>query len=215
MTNVVMPAEASVEYHYLYKLLLIGDSGVGKSCVLTRFADSTYEDCQTSTIGVDFKIRTIGIEDKRVKLQIWDSAGQERFRTIAAAYYRGAHGVGIVFDITDEKSFQSVEGSWIEEIENNSSSPVRMLLIGNKCDLEDEREVQQEEAEALARKYGMSYIETSAKTAENVFEAFATISKEIFESNSVSGIESLAQQMETVRVTDNMWLHEKKSKCEC
>ncbi|KAI0563020.1 ras-related protein Rab-13 [Gracilaria domingensis] len=177
-----MPAQASVEYHYLYKLLLIGDSGVGKSCILTRFADSIYEDSQTSTIGVDFKIRTIGIDGKRVKLQIWDSAGQERFRTIAAAYYRGAHGVGIVFDITDEKSFQSVENSWIEEIENNTISPVRTLLIGNKCDLENEREVNRDEAEALAKKYSMSYIETSAKTAENVFEAFVTISKEIYAS---------------------------------
>lgn len=185
MTDVQTQVQPSVEYHYLYKLLLIGDSGVGKSCILTRFADSVYADCQTSTIGVDFKIRTIEIEDKRVKLQIWDSAGQERFRTIAAAYYRGAHGVGIVFDITDEKSFLSVENSWLEEIENNTSSSIRTLLIGNKCDLESQREVSRDDAESLARKYGMRYIETSAKTAENVFEAFVTISKDIHENKYV------------------------------
>lgn len=171
----------SVEYHYLYKLLLIGNSGVGKSCLLTRFADSTYEDIQTSTIGVDFKIRTIEIENKRIKLQIWDSAGQERFRTIAAAYYRGAHGIGVVFDVTDEKSFQSAQECWVEEIENNNCSSARKLLIGNKCDLDGEREVSQEDAEELAERYGMNYIETSAKTSENVIEAFETISRDIFE----------------------------------
>uniref|UniRef100_A0A915I0H3 Uncharacterized protein n=1 Tax=Romanomermis culicivorax TaxID=13658 RepID=A0A915I0H3_ROMCU len=96
------------EYDYLFKLLLIGDSGVGKSCLLLRFADDTYTDSYISTIGVDFKIRTIELDGKTIKLQIWDTAGQERFRTITSSYYRGAHGIIVVYDITDQVSIRTV-----------------------------------------------------------------------------------------------------------
>merc|ERR1711965_386176 len=107
---------AHQEYDYLFKLLLIGDSGVGKSCLLLRFADDTYTETYISTIGVDFKIRTVEIDQKVIKLQIWDTAGQERFRTITSSYYRGAHGIIVVYDVTDEESFTAVE-RWMTEIE--------------------------------------------------------------------------------------------------
>merc|ERR1712010_195769 len=122
------------EYDYLFKLLLIGDSGVGKSCLLLRFADDTYAESYISTIGVDFKIRTINLEGKTIKLQIWDTAGQERFRTITSSYYRGAHGIIVVYDITDAESFTNVK-QWLNEIDRYANENVNKLLVGNKSDL--------------------------------------------------------------------------------
>lgn len=170
----------SGDYDYLFKVLLIGDSGVGKSSLLKRFADCRYEESLTSTIGVDFKVRTVEVDDKKVKLQIWDAAGQERFRAISRSYYRGAHGVGIVFDLTEKKTFESVDESWLEEIMENDCAAVPHLLIGAKCDLEG-RCVSEMEASSFAELHGMRYIEASAKTAENVTEAFVTITKQIYE----------------------------------
>ncbi|OII76726.1 Ras small GTPase RIC1 YPT1 protein [Cryptosporidium andersoni] len=166
------------EYDYLFKLLLIGDSGVGKSCLLLRFADDTYTDSYISTIGVDFKIRTITLENKTVKLQIWDTAGQERFRTITSSYYRGAHGIIIVYDVTDRDSFDNVK-QWIQEIDRYAMENVNKLLVGNKCDLVSKRVVTSDEGKELADSYGIKFIETSAKNAYNVEQAFHTMAGEI------------------------------------
>ncbi|EEB90600.1 hypothetical protein MPER_11169 [Moniliophthora perniciosa FA553] len=115
------------EYDYLFKLLLIGDSGVGKSCLLLRFADDTYTESYISTIGVDFKIRTIELEGKTVKLQIWDTAGQERFRTITSSYYRGAHGIIVVYDVTDNDTFTNVK-QWLQEIDRYASGRATRIV---------------------------------------------------------------------------------------
>lgn len=169
------------DYRHFYKLLLVGDSGVGKSCLLTRFADSTFNEWRTSTIGVDFKMRTVEIDDTRIKLQVWDSAGQERFRTVSGAYYRGAHGIGVVFDVTNAKSFRNLESWWLKEMEKNNCGEVPRVLIGTKCDLVDARKVRRDEVELFSRKHGMQYIETSSKTAERVSEAFMAIAREVHE----------------------------------
>lgn len=166
------------EYDYLFKLLLIGDSGVGKSCLLLRFADDTYTESYISTIGVDFKIRTIELEGKTIKLQIWDTAGQERFRTITSSYYRGAHGIIVVYDVTDNDTFKNVK-TWLHEIDRYASEGVNKLLVGNKSDLTSKKTVEYESAKEFADGLGIPFLETSAKNATNVEQAFLTMAKKI------------------------------------
>jgi Ras-related protein Rab-1A len=166
------------EYDYLFKLLLIGDSGVGKSCLLLRFADDTYTESYISTIGVDFKIRTIELEGKTVKLQIWDTAGQERFRTITSSYYRGAHGIIVVYDVTDNDTFTNVK-QWLQEIDRYASEGVNKLLVGNKSDLTSKKVVEYSVAKEFADQLAIPFLETSAKSATNVEQAFLTMAKQI------------------------------------
>lgn len=166
------------EYDYLFKLLLIGDSGVGKSCLLLRFADDTYTESYISTIGVDFKIRTIELDGKTIKLQIWDTAGQERFRTITSSYYRGAHGIIIVYDVTDQETFNNVK-QWLQEIDRYACENVNKLLVGNKCDMTLKKVVDYTTAKEFADSLGVPFLETSAKSATNVEQAFMTMAAEI------------------------------------
>jgi Ras-related protein Rab-1A len=166
------------EYDFLFKYLIIGNSGVGKSCLLLRYADDVYTDKHIITIGVDFKIKTLNIEGKKVKTNIWDTAGQERFKNITVSYYKGAAGVMVVYDITDLESFNKVN-EWLIEIEKNAPNNVYKILVGNKCDLDDQRQVSYDQGKELADTYGMKFIETSAKNATNVDEAFLTMTKEI------------------------------------
>jgi len=168
----------SPEYDYLFKLLLIGDSGVGKSCLLLRFADDTYTDSYISTIGVDFKIRTIELDGRTIKLQIWDTAGQERFRTITSSYYRGAHGIIVVYDVTDQESFNNVK-QWLQEIDRYACENVNKLLVGNKSDLTSKKVVDYNTAKEFADGLGIPFLETSAKNATNVEQAFYTMAAEI------------------------------------
>ncbi|KAI3715644.1 hypothetical protein L6452_22630 [Arctium lappa] len=168
----------SNEYDYLFKLLLIGDSSVGKSCLLLRFADDSYVDSYISTIGVDFKIRTVELDGKTIKLQIWDTAGQERFRTITSSYYRGAHGIIIVYDVTEMESFNNVK-QWLSEIDRYANESVCKLLVGNKCDLVENKVVDTQTAKAFADELGIPFLETSAKDSVNVEQAFLTMAAEI------------------------------------
>eukprot|EP01027_Heterolobosea_sp_BB2_P006112 GEZU01009267.1.p1 GENE.GEZU01009267.1~~GEZU01009267.1.p1 ORF type:complete len:171 (-),score=18.98 GEZU01009267.1:492-1004(-) len=131
-------AARNAQYDYLIKLLLIGDSGVGKSCLLLRFSDDSFTTSFITTIGIDFKIRTIELDGKRIKLQIWDTAGQERFRTITTAYYRGAMGILLTYDVTDEGSFANVR-NWMKNIEQHATENVNKILLGNKCDLVEKK----------------------------------------------------------------------------
>ncbi|KAK4759479.1 hypothetical protein SAY87_022610 [Trapa incisa] len=173
------PARARADYDYLIKLLLIGDSGVGKSCLLLRFSDGSFTTSFITTIGIDFKIRTIELDGKRIKLQIWDTAGQERFRTITTAYYRGAMGILLVYDVTDESSFNNIR-NWIRNIEQHASDNVNKILVGNKADMdESKRAVPTAKGQALADEYGIKFFETSAKTNLNVEEVFFSIARDI------------------------------------
>lgn len=167
-------------YDYLFKILMVGNSGVGKSCILTQLTEKTYNETYISTIGVDFKIYTINVDGRVVKLQLWDTAGQERFRTITSGYYRGAHGIVLVYDVTNRESFLDIE-KWQKEIEKYAKSNVIRILIGNKCDLMEKREVSEQEGRELANQMFISFIETSAKLSKNVSEVFVKMSREIAE----------------------------------
>merc|ERR1712199_26254 len=168
----------STEYDYLFKLLLIGDSGVGKSCLLLRFADDTYTETYISTIGVDFKIRTVEIDGKVIKLQIWDTAGHERFRTITSSYYRGAHGIIVVYDVTEMETFHAVE-RWMTEIERFAGPDVNKMLVGNKCDMVAKKVVDYATAKEFADQHGIPFFETSAKDNQNVEQAFLDLTRDI------------------------------------
>ncbi|CAA7267697.1 unnamed protein product [Cyclocybe aegerita] len=167
--------------HSLIQLLLIGDSGVGKSCLLLRFCDDAWTPSFITTIGIDFKIRTIELDGKRIKLQIWDTAGQERFRTITTAYYRGAMGILLVYDVTDERSFNNIR-TWHANIEQHASEGVNKILIGNKSDWTDKRAVTEEQGRELANELGIKFMETSAKVNEGVEEAFFTLARSAYPS---------------------------------
>jgi small GTP-binding protein len=151
---------------------------VGKSCLLLRFADDTYTESYISTIGVDFKIRTIDLDGKTIKLQIWDTAGQERFRTITSSYYRGAHGIIVVYDVTDLESFNNVK-QWLHEIDRYASDNVNKLLVGNKSDLTTKRAVSFDQAKEFADSLGIEFVETSAKNSTNVEKAFMMMASQI------------------------------------
>ncbi|XP_053821795.1 ras-related protein Rab-8A isoform X2 [Vidua chalybeata] len=172
------PTNMAKTYDYLFKLLLIGDSGVGKTCALFRFSEDAFNATFISTIGIDFKIRTIELDGKRIKLQIWDTAGQERFRTITTAYYRGAMGIMLVYDITNEKSFENIR-NWVRNIEEHASPDVEKMILGNKCDANDKRQVSREQGEKLAASFGIKFMETSAKANINIENAFFTLARDI------------------------------------
>ncbi|KAJ1673269.1 GTP-binding protein, partial [Spiromyces aspiralis] len=150
---------------------------VGKSCLLLRFSEDSFTPSFITTIGIDFKIRTIDLDGKRIKLQIWDTAGQERFRTITTAYYRGSMGILLVYDVTDERSFNNIR-NWISNVEQHASEGVNRILIGNKCDEVNKRVVTTEQGQMLAAEYGLKFLETSAKSNTNVDEAFFTLARQ-------------------------------------
>ena len=165
------------KFDHLFKILIIGESGVGKTCFLLRYAENSFVANHLLTIGIDFKIKVIEIEGKSIKLQIWDTAGQDRFRTITKTYYKGSHGVILVCDVCDERSFGNVK-NWVNQIEQNAKSSICKVLVGNKCD-KAERVITEEQGRKLAEEYNMKFYETSAKTGQNVEEAFTYLTGEI------------------------------------
>ncbi|VDD90401.1 unnamed protein product [Enterobius vermicularis] len=171
---------AKKQYDLLFKLLLIGDSGVGKTCILYRFSDDAFNTTFISTIGIDFKIKTIELEGKKIKLQIWDTAGQERFHTITTSYYRGAMGIMLVYDITNAKSFDNI-AKWLRNIDEHASEDVEKMLLGNKCDMVDRRVVSKERGEKIAVDHGIRFLETSAKADINIDTAFYDLARAILE----------------------------------
>ncbi|KXJ24047.1 ras-related protein Rab-3 [Exaiptasia diaphana] len=162
---------ADQNFDYMFKLLIIGNSAVGKTSFLFRYADDSFTSAFVSTVGIDFKVKTVFRNDKRVKLQIWDTAGQERYRTITTAYYRGAMGFILMYDITNEESFQAVQ-DWSSQVKTYSWANAQVILVGNKCDMEDERVVSFDRGKQLADQLGLEFFETSAKDNTNVKQVF-------------------------------------------
>ncbi|NXP45719.1 RAB19 protein, partial [Heliornis fulica] len=172
-------------FDYLFKIILIGDSNVGKTCVVHRFKTGQYNEKQQNTIGVDFTVRSMDVDGKKVKIQVWDTAGQERFRTITQSYYRSAHGAILAYDLTRRSTFESIP-HWIHEIEKYGAANLVMMLIGNKSDSLEKRQVLFEDACTLAEKHGLlAVLETSAKEAQNIEEVFTLMAKELIARNTL------------------------------
>ncbi|XP_059848035.1 RAB3D, member RAS oncogene family, a isoform X2 [Hemitrygon akajei] len=170
-TRQVQKDAADQNFDYMFKLLIIGNSSVGKTSFLFRYADDSFTSAFVSTVGIDFKVKTVYRNEKRVKLQIWDTAGQERYRTITTAYYRGAMGFLLMYDITNQDSFGAVH-DWATQIKTYSWDNAQVILVGNKSDLEDDRVVPTEEGKRLADELGFEFFEASAKENINVKQAF-------------------------------------------
>eukprot|EP01097_Dermamoeba_algensis_P005001 TRINITY_DN3186_c0_g1_i1.p1 TRINITY_DN3186_c0_g1~~TRINITY_DN3186_c0_g1_i1.p1 ORF type:complete len:209 (+),score=27.64 TRINITY_DN3186_c0_g1_i1:118-744(+) len=169
-----------LEYDYIFKILLIGDSGVGKSSILLRYTDDCFQEDQTCTIGVDFKVKTLDIRGKRINLTMWDTAGQEKFRSITTSYYRGTHGIVLVYDVNSRKSFEAIN-TWLSEVDLYATNPdLIKLLIGNKVD-QSNREVTKEEGNNFAREKQMLFMECSAKTKVGIQAAFDELVSKIME----------------------------------
>lgn len=180
----------SESYDFIFKIVLLGDSGVGKSNLVFRFTKNEFNKDSKSTIGVEFATKTVQIEDdKLVKAQIWDTAGQERYRSIASSYYRGAVGALLVYDVTDRASFNHVP-MWLKEVEENAEKDCLIMLVGNKMDLHEQRTVFVRDGRSFARKNGLAFIETSALDATGVDTAFQRILQEIYKTQTKKQLKS-------------------------
>ncbi|RWW27091.1 hypothetical protein BHE74_00001627 [Ensete ventricosum] len=186
--GVVMAYRADEEYDYLFKVVLIGDSGVGKSNLLSRFARNEFSIESKSTIGVEFATRTVHVDDKVVKAQIWDTAGQERYRAITSAYYRGAVGALVVYDVTRHATFENVE-RWLKELRSHTDPSIVVMLVGNKADLRHLRAVSPEDAEVFAEKEKTFFMETSALESLNVENAFTEVLSQIYRVTSKKALD--------------------------
>ncbi|XP_075384378.1 ras-related protein Rab-26 [Tenrec ecaudatus] len=166
-------------YDIAFKVMLVGDSGVGKTCLLVRFKDGAFlAGTFISTVGIDFRNKVLDVDGTKVKLQMWDTAGQERFRSVTHAYYRDAHALLLLYDVTNKASFDNIQ-DWLSEIQEHAQRDVVLMLLGNKVDSTHEREVKREDGEKLAKEYGLPFMETSAKSGLNVDLAFTAIAKEL------------------------------------
>ncbi|XP_073040387.1 ras-related protein RABA5b-like [Primulina huaijiensis] len=165
---------------YLFKIVVIGDSAVGKSNLLSRFARDEFDHHSKATIGVEFQTQVVEVDGKEVKAQVWDTAGQERFRAVTSAYYRGAVGALIVYDISRKATFESIK-RWLDELNTHCDTAVARMLVGNKCDLENIREVSVDEGKSFAEEEGLFFIETSALDSTNVRKSFEIVIREIYD----------------------------------
>ena len=163
----------------VYKILLLGDTSVGKTCFLLKYTDNKFQIKHMSTIGLDYRVKSITLKSgKPVKLQLWDTAGQDRFRAITKSYYKSANGVILIYDITSIQTFDNVK-TWISQIKEQSSQDIVIYIVGNKTDMEEERKIKTEEGKKLADEYGFPFIETSAKSGLNINETFEDIVEKI------------------------------------
>ena len=170
------------DYDYIFKIVLIGDTCVGKSCILVRFSDDVFVENYVTTIGVDFRFKTMKVNEKITKIQIWDTAGQERYRSITTAYYRGAAAIIICCDSTNKESFYNIN-NWIEEISKYTDKDVDKLILMNKCDLIEERKIDKNEISKFEKESGLKVMEVSAKTGKGVDKAFEYIIEKLIDKN--------------------------------
>jgi small GTP-binding protein len=216
-TNSITPVNETPSFDYLLKFLLVGDSGAGKTSALTRFVDDRFDENFVCTIGVELRLKCLPLlEGRRVKLQMWDIAGLDRFQTITSSYYRGVHAVLLLYDICDIRTFQHVQTRWLGQIQKHSPPNIPVLLVGNKLDSVehsmDKRQVERKEAEQFAKEHGMEFIETSAKIGTNIQQAFIQLASCVFARNVIAPYaETAAGRAASKVVTLNK--EKQKSKC--
>ena len=205
-----MTNNPSINFNYLFKYIIIGDAAVGKSNLLLRYAHGQFKDEYQLTIGVEFGAKNISINDKIYRIQIWDTAGQENFRSITRAYYKNSVCALVVYDITNRDSFNNIS-NWVEDCKNQSPKTIFMVLVGNKSDLNDKRVISVDEGRELAEKYNMIFFETSAKTGENVdlifFKSAEEIAKKIeagyYDLENDCGIKQGINQSRQIQIGDS------------
>ena len=173
--------ESSNDSDLVFKILLLGDSEVGKSCFLMRYSDNVFIENYITTIGLDYKLKTVKLDTgKTIKVQLWDTAGQDKYRTIAKNYYKGSHGILLLYDITKQSSFDNIR-EWVRDIKEEVSEKAIIFLIGNKIDIEEERKISKEKGEELAEEFKIPFFEASAKSGKNVDEVFKALYNKICE----------------------------------
>ena len=181
------------EYEMMVKVILIGDSGVGKTNIMSKFLKNQFMEESKATIGVEFGSKLFNHEGHKIKAQIWDTAGQEKYKAITGAYYKGSKGALVVYDITQKKTFENIE-KWVNDLKAAGDPKITIILIGNKNDLDDKRQVSKDQGEEKARSFGCAFLETSAYSGDNIDKAFNLMVKEIYEkfSNDSTGEDELA-----------------------
>ena len=191
----------------IFKILTIGESGVGKTCILRRFVEDKFLKNHLATIGIDFKTKTLNINNQEIKLKIWDTAGQERFRNITTQYYKGADGIVLVYDVTDDASYEKIR-DWMDQILSNTQrDEIGLVLLGNKCDMEP-RIITEEQGNQLADELKISYFETSALTGQGIKEAFEQLTRDIMKRKGVGNDNS-----DNVELKKNVKKKQKGSDC--
>ena len=199
-------------FSVFFKILLIGDLGVGKSCVILRYIEGDFPGNIMSSIGVDFKLKQIELDDRLIKMQIWDTAGHEKFRTITTSYYKSAHAIIILYDITEKASFDHIK-NWMIEIDKFGKQGVLKVIVGNKTDLEEKRAVNKETAEHFAEKYGVKLWEVSAKDNSNIDEMFLDTIKSLLEKNLKIGNDIIGSSLSNNIVINKDKKNKKKKNC--
>ena len=203
------PSSSSSEMP-MAKVLLIGDSGVGKSCILLRYSDDSFSSSYVTTIGIDFKMKRLKVNDVDLKLQIWDTAGQERFRTITASYYRDAHGILLIYEVSSQESLENTR-NWMRQIEQNCTQQIDLILVGNKSDSKD-RVVSYEMGKELADEYGIPFFETSAKENNNIDECFQEMANAVYRRGNLSSMKGKTPVKLGAGPRDSV-MHKEKSCC--
>ena len=209
--------ENTIHHKYMFRICLIGNICVGKTSLLARYADNSFKESYANTIGVDFRVITLKYNDIIAKVHIWDTAGNERFKSITINYYRSSHGFIYVYDITSKESFENLD-MWINLTNENCGTNAINFLVGNKSDLEKEREVTKEEGEEFAKKYDLIFIETSAKNNDNVgklFEFFTYKLIEYYQKNTDKYIGNNSDTLDSFSQFTNLEINDKKSGCQC
>ena len=200
------------EFDYLFRYIIVGDINVGKSCIMLQFSSNQFREEHELTIGVEFAIKFLEIKNKNIKIQVWDTAGEEAFQSITKSYYRNAIGALLVYDITKKSSFEHLQ-KWLDSVKENSTKNIKIILIGNKIDLEDKREVTFQAGEEFAKKNDLFFLETSAKNFINIKESFNKLTEEIYQNIEV--LEDEEKSKNSIKIDDIHSIVNQNKSCRC